>query len=43
LADPAELPRLNADLFRFDLGFAEEEGKWRLIRAGWRRAEPADF
>lgn len=41
--EAGELERLRADLFRFDLEFGLEAGEWRLQRAGWRRAEFADF
>lgn len=43
LADAAELARLRADFYRVDLGFAEEDGAWRVVRATWRPARPADF
>jgi len=39
-----DLPRLQADLFRFDLLLREERaGTWKVIRAEWRRAETSDF
>jgi hypothetical protein len=43
LPDASELSRFAADLHRFELEFTEEGGDWRLVRAGWRRAELADF
>lgn len=39
----AELPALRADLHRFDIDFALENKTWRVQRAAWQRAEPADF
>jgi len=39
-----DLAALRADLYRFDLTFeAGGEASWRLIRAAWRRAGPADL
>ena len=43
IASAAELAALRADLFRFELGFKEEDGDWRVVRAAWRRADLADF
>lgn len=43
IADAAELERLRADLYRFDISLARENGEWRVTRAEWRRAEFADF
>lgn len=43
LARAEEIARLNADLHRFELEFAQEHSEWKVVRAGWRRAEPADF
>lgn len=40
---PEELPSLRADLYRFDFSFADEGGEWKLVQAGWRRAEADDF
>ena len=37
------LPALRADLYRFDLRFRDEEGKWRLVDSGWRPASLEDF
>jgi hypothetical protein len=34
---------LRADLHRFDLELATEEGEWRVVGAAWRQARPADF
>ena len=38
-----DLPRLQADLHRFDLTLREEAGTWRVTRADWRRAAASDF
>ncbi|MEE8537469.1 MAG: hypothetical protein V3S71_05630 [Acidobacteriota bacterium] len=38
-----DLPRLQADLHRFDLMLREEAGAWRVTRADWRRAAASDF
>jgi hypothetical protein len=43
IAGGADLSNLNANLYRFDLDFVDEAKQWRLIRAAWRPAEPADF
>lgn len=43
IRDAGELERLRADLHRFELSFARENGEWKLTRAEWRRAEFADF
>lgn len=43
LPDFSDLPRLHADLHRFDLEFADEAGEWRLVGAHWRRAELSDL
>lgn len=40
---PAELGNFNANLYRFELGLAEEDKQWRVVHAAWRPAEPADF
>jgi hypothetical protein len=37
------LSSFNANLYRFELSFAEEDKQWRVVRAAWRPAEPADF
>lgn len=37
------LSSFNADLYRFELGFTEEEKQWRLVRADWRPTELTDF
>jgi hypothetical protein len=44
IPSPTELAVIRADLYRFD--FSLEGGgrePWRLVRASWRRAKPADF
>ena len=38
-----DLPRLRANLYRFDLTFAREGNEWRVVGAAWRPAEVADF
>ena len=38
-----DLPRLQADLHRFDLALREDAGTWRVTRADWRRAAASDF
>jgi hypothetical protein len=38
-----ELERLHADLNRFVITLAREDGEWKVIGAEWRRAEPGDF
>ena len=43
IASAAELGAFHADLYRFELGFADESGEWRLMRSAWRPAEAADF
>lgn len=43
IATVAELATFRADLYRFELGFAEDDGEWRLVRGAWRPAEAADF
>lgn len=40
---PADLSTFNANLYRFDIDFADESKQWRVTRADWRPAEPADF
>ncbi len=42
--DFGELRRPQADIYVFDLELAEEEDeRWRVTRAAWRPARPADF
>lgn len=43
IPDAEELERLRADLHRFEITLARENGEWKVIRAEWRRAEFADF
>jgi hypothetical protein len=43
ISDAEELERLRADLHRFEITLARENGEWKVIRAEWRRAEFADF
>ncbi len=37
------LERVRADLHRFEITWARENGEWKVVRAEWRRAEFADF
>ncbi len=37
------LADIRADLHRFELHLAEEEGDWKLVEAAWGRASPKDF
>jgi hypothetical protein len=43
ISDAEELERLRADLHRFEITLAQENGEWKVMRAEWRRAEFADF
>jgi hypothetical protein len=44
IASPAELSRVSANLYRFDLVFVEEgKRRWRLRSATWAAVRPADF
>lgn len=43
IANPAQLATFRANLYRFDLVLVEEDSQWRVLRAAWRPAEPADF
>lgn len=43
IADAEELERLRADLHRFEISLARENGEWKVTSAEWRRAEFADF
>lgn len=43
IASAAQLLDFNANLYRFELGLAEEGNEWRVVSAAWRPAEPADF
>ncbi len=38
-----ELPRIRADLHRFDIVFVTEDGAWKVVSAEWRRAVVEDF
>jgi hypothetical protein len=38
-----QLAALSADLYKFELSFALEEGKWRVLSASWSPASPGDF
>lgn len=43
ISGAGDLERLRADLHRFDITLARENGEWKVTRAEWRRAEFADF
>jgi len=38
-----ELRSFNTQLYRFELGFAEEHKTWRVVRAAWRPTALTDF
>ena len=31
---------LKADLYRFELGLAQEDGEWRILSSRWERVDP---
>lgn len=43
IADTQALFSLHADLYRFELELAEEDGEWKLMRAEWQPAIRSDF
>lgn len=43
IRDATALPELRADLYRFDIRLAEEDGDWRVTAADWRPAALTDF
>jgi len=43
IANSQELENIRASLHRFEITFLQEDGKWRVVRAEWRRAELSDF
>jgi hypothetical protein len=44
IGDVRRLESIPADLIRFELIFAEEDGgEWRVLEADWRRVRPVDF
>lgn len=43
IASAEEIERLRADLHRFEITLARENGEWKVTRAEWRRADFADF
>lgn len=43
LAGIEDLPKLGAELYRFDLELAKEQGKWRITSASWRQALTNEF
>ena len=44
ITNAEELLLIRADLYRFDIAFADEgDNDWKVIGADWRRAERSDF
>jgi hypothetical protein len=43
ITDTEQLEKIRADLHRFEISLARENGEWKVISAEWRRAEFADF
>lgn len=43
IRDPAALPGLQADLYRFAIALRDEAGDWRVTSAEWHPATLADF
>jgi hypothetical protein len=43
IAEPGELARLHAELYRLDLRLRDEKGDYRLTSADWRPASLDDF
>jgi len=43
IANSQELENIRASLHRFEFIFLQEDVKWRVVRAEWRRAELSDF
>jgi len=41
--DPALLPRLNADIYWFDIVLKKSDGDWKLLSAVWHQAMVDDF
>jgi len=41
--DPALLPRLNADIYWFDIVLEKRDGDWKLLSAVWHQAMVDDF
>ncbi len=35
--DEADLSSMRGDFYRFDLALAEEDGRWKVVRAAWQR------
>lgn len=44
IATADDVPRVRADLHRFELTFRDENGRgeWKVVQAQWRRAAPSD-
>lgn len=38
-----ELTKLSADVYRFELTMADEDGEWRVVRASWSPATVRDL
>jgi hypothetical protein len=38
-----DLKNLSADVYRFDLTLADEDGTWRVVRAAWSPATVKDL
>jgi hypothetical protein len=44
ITNAEELLLIRADLYRFDIAFADEgDDDWKVVGADWRRAERSDF
>jgi hypothetical protein len=43
IAAATQLAGLSANLYKFELQFATEGGKWRVLTASWSPAQPGDF
>ena len=41
--DPTVLPRLNADIYWFDIVLKKRDGDWKLFSAVWHQAMVEDF
>lgn len=42
LEQPGDLPRVEADLYRFEVEFRDRDG-WQAVAAGWRPAQLGEF
>lgn len=43
IARAEDLAGFRADFYRLEVGFLLENDDWRVVRAAWRHAEPADL